>query len=441
MNPTDYKNKVASRYISVEPSQIGLKIIESDFYLCSNKLDGHLGILSIENKSIKLFNRSGKILEVPSIEKAAKSIKKNVVLAGEICVYNNGRPGTNSDVTSALADPEKYNLRFGVYDIISEDGKPVDGNPKLKFDRIKDIASINETIFAIEHHIFESRKDVIEFFNKSLPDHEGIVVRTSSEITYKVKQIRTIDLVILGFAEGIGERKGMVRDLMLGCLVSANEYLIVGHCGNGFSDDQRKELFDKLNESSVDSDYLEISGAKTAFVMVKPKHIAEITCLDMIGETASANISKTLLKYDTKKGYLRSGTSSSISMISPVFVRLRNDKTVSVDDAGINQIKDFLVEHAYTKDIISKKSEVVAREVFTKSSKGNTAVRKFIILKTNREETGEFSPFVVVYTDFSGGRKTPLEQEIYLCETMKHAKQKIIDLKDENIKKGWEPYN
>jgi hypothetical protein len=83
----------------------------------------------------------------------------------------------------------------------------------------------------------------------------------------------------------------------------------------------------------------------------------------------------------------------------------------------------------------------VGREIYTKSSKGSTAIRKFIILKTNKEHTGEYSPFAVVYTDFSAGRKSPLEQEIYLCQTENEATQKVADLKEENIKKGWAPFN
>jgi hypothetical protein len=48
---------------------------------------------------------------------------------------------------------------------------------------------------------------------------------------------------------------------------------------------------------------------------------------------------------------------------------------------------------------------------------------------------------VVVYSDFSAGRKTPLEQEIFLCENEKEAAAKITALKEENIKKGWEQFN
>jgi hypothetical protein len=50
-----------------------------------------------------------------------------------------------------------------------------------------------------------------------------------------------------------------------------------------------------------------------------------------------------------------------------------------------------------------------------------------------------YAPFNVIYSDFSAGRKTPLEQEIFLCSTEKEVSAKIAELKEENIKKGWDP--
>jgi ATP-dependent DNA ligase len=441
MNPTEYKVKIASRYISVDPSQMGLKIIESDYYLCSHKLDGHLGILSIENDIINLYDRSGNELNIPNIINAAKKIKSNAVFAGEIYVFKNGKPRSNADVTSAIVDPDAHDIRFGLFDLVSENNAPASNDLKIKFDRIKEIAGNDEIIFPVNQLAVESRKDIIQFFNQAIPEHEGIVVRSSNGITYKVKPISTIDLAVIGFAEGIGERKGMIRDLMLGCATQNNEFLVVAHCGNGFTDDQRKELFETLSPLAVDSNYLEVSGAKTAFIMVKPELVAEISCLDMIGETGSGLIKKTLLSYDSKIGYKRASLSSSVSLISPVFIRLRSDKKTVATDVGLNQIEEFISHQDANVDKSLKASEVVGREIFTKTTKGSTAIRKFIILKTNKEHTGEFSPFVVVYTDFSGGRKTPLEQDIYLCATEQEASEKFAELKVENIKKGWAPFN
>ncbi|MFN6039794.1 MAG: hypothetical protein ACK452_15085, partial [Bacteroidota bacterium] len=72
--------------------------------------------------------------------------------------------------------------------------------------------------------------------------------------------------------------------------------------------------------------------------------------------------------------------------------------------------------------------------------KGGTSVRKFVGLKTNKEQSGLYPPFVVVFSDYSASRKTPLEQEIFLCATEKDLISKVDELKKENIKKGWEAF-
>ena len=52
-----------------------------------------------------------------------------------------------------------------------------------------------------------------------------------------------------------------------------------------------------------------------------------------------------------------------------------------------------------------------------------------------------YAPYVVVYSDYSAGRKEPLEQELFLCNSEEEVKTKIGALKEENIKKGWEAYS
>ena len=102
MNINDYKEKIASRYIPVDPEGIGMKITEADYYLMSHKLDGHLGLLVSENGKAKLYNRNGKELDLPAITSAGKNLPAGLIFAGEICVFKKGKPGKNQDVISAL---------------------------------------------------------------------------------------------------------------------------------------------------------------------------------------------------------------------------------------------------------------------------------------------------------------------------------------------------
>jgi hypothetical protein len=105
---------------------------------------------------------------------------------------------------------------------------------------------------------------------------------------------------------------------------------------------------------------------------------------------------------------------------------------------GGQEFEDLLLDSLQTEKIENSPSTIIVREVYSKSGKNGTAVRKFLGIQTNKEKTGEYSPFVALYSDFSAGRKTPLEQEIFLCSDKKELEAKIAELKEENIKSGWE---
>jgi ATP-dependent DNA ligase len=439
-NILSYKSKIASRYFPVDAEQIGLKIAESDYYLASVKYDGHLAFITVNKGKAELLDRNGDVLNVPAITNAAKNIKDHVVLVGELCCYANDRSTTHREVSAALAKPDKNDLRLAVFDIIEYNGEPVNDDPKTKIETLTKILSKGKEIFAIEQKLFESRKDLIAFYKESTDQNaEGIVVRSANGIVYKVKAVHHLDLVVLGYAESTGERDGWLRELLLGFALGDDQYQIITKCGGGFSDNDRQEMPSELEKMAVPTEYTEVSGAKTAFVMVKPEMVIEISCLDLINETSSGAIRKATLRFDKKKGYLNEGNHNTLSIISPNFVRIRKDKKANEQDAGTQQAYN-LTEPLNEKNSKEKGAEstIVFREVYTKGGKGGTAVRKFIGLKTNKDTTGVYSPYVAVYTDYSGGRKTPLEQEIFLCSNEKDLHAKIDLLKEENIKKGWE---
>ena len=436
-----YKAKVASRYIPIQPDQVGAKITESDYYVTSTKYDGHLTFLVVKDGKAQLFDRKGTEIRLPQISAVAQaSLKNDGVFAGELCCFVDDKSTSHREVTSALAKPAGHDIRFGAFDILEYNGSTVALDPKEKAEMLAKLLPIEGALFAVEQHCYESRKEIAELF-RSVREQgaEGLVVRIPSGVTYKIKEIITLDLVVLGYAEAIGDRKGMLRELLLGFALGEGQYQIVTKCGGGFTDVDRTELLRMLEQFAVVSEYTEVSGAKTAFTFVKPDIVVEMTCLDLINETTDGPIRKPFLEYESASGYTSRGSASGISVISPNFVRIRSDKQSSIEDAGPNQALALLpLVESGTEAVIEPASSIVRREVYTKSGKTGVAVRKFIGLKTNKEHTGQYPPYVVVYTDFAGGRKTPLEQEIFLCSTESAVDTRFELLRQENVKKGWE---
>lgn len=434
MPPSTYKTKIASRYIPINPEQIGLKIMESTAYFTSIKYDGYFAVLSIKDGKATLQNGNEKVIEIKSILEAAKQIKEDIVLAGELCLFKDGKAQTHRELAAALDESEKHDIRLGVFDTISEDDSSILIHDK--FEKIKRLAN-SDQIFSISQNHFESRTNIIELYKQIEGKEEGLVVRTVENMTYKIKPSITLDLVVLGYALNAGPEESL-RELLLGIVDANNDYQIVAKCGNGFSENDRVALISMLKPLAVESTYTEVSGAKTAFVMIEPKMVVELSCLDVIAENTKGAIRKSVLTYDQKTGFALKGQAVAVSCISPVFQRFRDDKKANNADAGGQEFVDLLSVSVGKTEENAKPSTIVAREVYIKKGKAGTAVRKFTGVETHKSQLGNYSPFFLLYSDFSAGRKTPLEQEIFLCSDKKEMDDKLTALIAENVKSGWE---
>jgi hypothetical protein len=152
-----------------------------------------------------------------------------------------------------------------------------------------------------------------------------------------------------------------------------------------------------------------------------------------------------VLNYDTMaKRYEVVRRLPMVSVISPQFIRIRDDKEFNPTDVRISQVTDLVpvaMADIAASEMKMAKSSIQEREVYTKVLKGETMVRKFVRWKTNKEsDGGEFPAYVVHYTDFSPNRKTPLTREVRVSNSETQIKELWDELKKSNIKKGWEIY-
>jgi len=132
---------------------------------------------------------------------------------------------------------------------------------------------------------------------------------------------------------------------------------------------------------------------------------------------------------------------SLVSVISPQFVRLRDDKEVGVEETSISQVTDQVKVPDASKSANTTKlnpSKLIERTVYTKVMKENTMVRKLLLWKTNKEDTPDFPAYVVYLTDFSPNRKTPLERDIKVASTEKTAQKLFNEMAEKNFVGGWE---
>ncbi|MEZ4461114.1 MAG: hypothetical protein R3E66_15605 [bacterium] len=272
---------------------------------------------------------------------------------------------------------------------------------------------------------------------------EGLVVRSEQGITYKVKPFVTIDAVVVAFGEREENGKPEVRELTVAVLRDDGTFHVLGSVGNGFGDGGRLDWHDRLSAIEMPSSFRMANREGTLCRFVKPEIIVEIKVSDLVDtDSRDLPVRRMTLGYDEKTGWSSVGTLPIVSLIHPVLVRERTDKVVDTANVGLDQIMAVVpfegrAAKATPKDL--SRSEVLKRGVWTKETKGNLAVRKYVAFATNKaEEDPNFPPYVVYFTDFSAGRKDPLKTEIRVTADRDMVNAYVESWIAENIKKGWD---
>jgi hypothetical protein len=220
---------------------------------------------------------------------------------------------------------------------------------------------------------------------------------------------------------------------------------VLSRVGGGFDEAQRRTMLADLKDMIVDSEYAEVNSDHVAYQMVNPEWVIEISCLDLISQTTrGAPVNRMVLDFENngKRGYRVIRRMPLATVISPQFIRRRDDKSVRPHDVRIEQVSSVVDVPWCDRDarkMATPKSDVLRRTVYTKVMKGETMVRKLVLWKTNKEtDSDEFPAYVLHYTDFSPSRKTPLDRDVRVSSSREQIAQLWTALLEENIKKGWE---
>jgi hypothetical protein len=199
----------------------------------------------------------------------------------------------------------------------------------------------------------------------------------------------------------------------------------------------------------VQSEYAEVNAEHVAYQMVRPEWVIEVSCLDLVSQnTRGGPIGRMVLDWHRINGHSCYRTIRRLplaSVISPQFVRRREDKSVHPRDVRIAQLTDLVEVPQAELDarrLTMPKSEVLRREVFVKELKGETMVRKLVLWKTNKEsQADDYPAYVVHLTDFSPNRKDPLARELRVSNSASQIVNLFERLRAENVTKGWSQHS
>ncbi len=444
-----YKRRISSSFIPLEEAQIESKISGSEYFV-TRKIDGEMAVVFVSDGKAVLVNSGGSERQdlacaQQSVDALNKAGVKSAVFVAELHVDESKGRTRIHDLLAALADPSRQaTLHLAPFDIIEWDGIPFKPSGYAETHQ-KLIDTFNQPLVKpVLMKKVDSRKSIAALFKElvSEGDAEGIVVRCDMPMIYKVKPKHTVDAVVIGYTKGDGENANKVRDLLFAVMHEDGKLQVIGKTGNGFSDEVKASLLARLSAIPANSRFIETDGRNVAFYMVQPQLVVEVGFTDLLTENASA-VKKTnaLIEY-TESGYRTLGSENGVSLLHPVFERLREDKAVNNVDVRVSQITDLCClsgdEGAQTS---LPESTVLRREVYRKGTGEKLMVQKFIAWKTNKDvASSRFPAYVFHYTDFSCGRKEMLKRDIRVSS----SEEQIIKIFDEfvqdGIKKGWDKF-
>ena len=207
----------------------------------------------------------------------------------------------------------------------------------------------------------------------------------------------------------------------------------------GMTDEERADVAERLSHMHVDSQYVLSDVRGIAYQMVRPEMVYEFTVLDL---TARGNDDKikmnSLLRWDENSGWLMEGTTPGVSATGITLVHERTDKTTDTVDVRVSQLSDICPFEEIESNTKSEPSTLLARKVYKKVSGAKVMLHKFLLWKTNKEQTGRFPAYIVYHTDFSSGRKEMIKRSMSYTSDETQAHELFDAEIADNIKKGWE---
>ncbi|TYQ12817.1 UNVERIFIED_CONTAM: ATP dependent DNA ligase-like protein [Acetivibrio alkalicellulosi] len=445
----DYKKNVCKNYIALSPDQIESRVAGKQFFI-TRKYDGEMSIIFFNGTDTFTINTGGKVrMGIPCIEETGKYLKKagikSAIIPAELFVCEKDGRTRVFDVLSTLSKEEKINdLCIAPFDIIEINGSNMRANLYEEVhQKLGEIFAHSEMVIPVAMKKASSKSEVSDMYIKWVEEEgsEGIVLRSELPLVYKIKPKHNLDAVVVGYTEGSGDLRGQIRTLLLALMTGENRYQIIGRTGNGFKEDEKKQIYERLSKATIESEYIDIDSNHVAFRMVKPETVIELSYNDVILESSSSKIRNPVLKIENERYSLESFV-NGVSLIFPIFERIREDKNAVQHNVRIEQITDIF----YAPDVGKgektaelPKSEIILRDVYKKETKGKLMVQKFIVWKTNKESIDESYPaYVMHYTNFSSDRKEHLQRDMRISNSREQIMQFVQYFIEKNIKKGWE---
>ncbi len=440
----DYKKNVAGKFVLVEGAKLKQRI-DGQRFAVTRKIDGHMQVVFFVDGNVFMLNASGKerASGLKCLDAFAEAVKaaglKQAIIAAELYLPRDGGRPRCGDVQAALADDAKRDqLALAPFDIIELDGEAWKASHYA--DTHNKLCTIfqNEQVKPVQMRNASSNDEVQQIYEEWVEGEgaEGLVVHSESPIVWKVKTRHTIDAAVIGYTTA---DRG-IRDLMFAVRRPDGLFQMFALGSTGMTDEDRADIAKRLSEKHVESQYVLSDSRGIAYQMVKPELVFEISVLELVARGNDDKVKMNpLLKYDEAQGWLMKSTTPGVSVLGITLERERTDKQPNETDVRISQLTDICpFEEPEGGKAEMAKSELLERHVYKKVSGEKVMLHKFLLWKTNKEQSGRYPAYVFYHTDYSSARKEMIKRDMAYSSDEQQIRDILAAEIADNIKKGWE---
>ena len=445
----EYKHQLSGKFVLTNPEEI--KNLDGKDFCITRKIDGEMRTVFFDGEKAVMYTTGGKEeKDFPCLKELSCKLKeagvKTAGLAAELNYLKaDGSRSRVTDTIHAIACPELHgNLALSPFDILLIDGKKWEAEHyKKTYEKLMELfGSACGRVKPVQMEEGKSAEDILRVYKKWVVKEkaEGLVVHSEGPFVWKIKPLHTIDAAAIGYTLG---DKG-VRDLLFAVIEPNGLYRIFASGGNGLTQEERKQLEYRLSLLKVDSNLIYTDSHGQAFQMIKPQFVFEVSAIDFATEKCFHEAYKNYIaEYSFEKGWLMKGRAAGVTTYSLSIIRLRDDKKSIKEDIAVHQISDICPFPA-SDNLLSPEdvpeSKIISRMIFYKKNGKSSYIKKFILLKTNKEKTGLYPKYFLHFTDYSSSRKDKMKITIFCSSKKEELEEKRRELISKNVKAGWQKF-
>ena len=460
----DYKKNVAGKFVLVEGAKLKQRI-DGERFAVTRKIDGHMQVVFYVDGQVFMLNANGKqkAEKLRCLDAFAEAVKaaglKQAIIAAELYLPREGGRPRCGDVQAALAerlrvgerssgiDAKRDQLALAPFDIIELDGEA--WKAEHYADTHNKLCTIfqNEQVKPVQMRNASSNDEVQQIYEEWVEGEgaEGLVVHSEAPIVWKVKTRHTIDAAVIGYTTA---DRG-IRDLMFAVRRPDGLFQMFVLGSTGLTDEQRADIAQRLSTKHVESQYVLSDSRGIAYQMVKPELVFEISVLELVARGNDDKIKMNpLLRYlpspvgegsGGEAGWLMEGVTPGVVALGITIDQERTDKQPNETDVRISQLTDICpFEEPEGGKAELAKSELLERHVYKKVSGEKVMLHKFLLWKTNKEQSGRYPAYIIYHTDFSSSRKELIKRDMLYSNDEQQIRDLLAAEIADNIKKGWE---